>query len=92
MPEVAIDFLVFFSQLLAHLSKPALVIVGILKKVVKELLGKIRPDLPGIFHKFLSCFFQRPLCSCEAKKMPLLEMKDNLNMRTFPRKKTMHSN
>lgn len=40
MPEIGIDF-IFFPLLLAHLSKPAHVTVGIVKKDVKEGLGKM---------------------------------------------------
>lgn len=40
VPEIGIDF-IFFPLLLAHLLKPAHVTVGIVKKDVKEGLGKM---------------------------------------------------
>lgn len=54
------------------MSKPAQVVVGIVTNGVKEHLSKMEPDLPGIFYKFLSCFFQSPACPGKAKKILLL--------------------
>lgn len=75
VPEMATDF-IFLHCYWHTCPKPAQVIVGIVTKDVKEPLGKMLPDLPGIFNKFLSCFFQSPACPGKAKKMlPLSKLK-----------------